>query len=74
MNLIKSLLTMTSVAAAVVRYDLRPDGLPVVLLGPGQLEAEMALHSHNASVSQPFSAEFVKHALNTGRTKDIVGR
>lgn len=54
---------------------LRTDGVPVKLMEPGALEAELALHSRNAVPFERFSDEFVKHALATGidwRTKGAV--
>lgn len=45
---------------------LRTDGVPVKLMEPGALEAELALHSQNSVPSERFSDEFVQHALKTG--------
>jgi hypothetical protein len=45
---------------------LRTDGVPVKLMEPGALEAELQLHSSRAVPFKPFSAEFVKHALAKG--------
>ena len=53
-------------AAVVIRPDLRTDGVPVHLMGPGELEAEFELSSRNAEIAGTFSPEFVKHALATG--------
>ena len=45
---------------------LRTDGVPVKLMEPGALEAELELHSRSTVPFKPFSPEFVKHALATG--------
>jgi len=51
-----------AVSGAIVRTDLRPDGVPVVLLPPGFLEAE--LKTETAYAFQKFPDAFVKKALS----------
>jgi hypothetical protein len=46
--------------------SLRTDGVPVQLMPPGALEAELARHSTNSVPFEPFSDAFVQHALKTG--------
>ena len=60
------ILLLHATVVSVVRTDLRTDGVPVMLMEPGQLEAEMELHSKDAVVSAPFSAAFVERALKEG--------
>jgi C1A family cysteine protease len=60
------ILLLHATVVSVVRTDLRTDGVPVMLMEPGQLEAEMELHSKDAVVSSPFSAAFVERALKEG--------
>jgi cathepsin L len=71
------ILLAAATGAVVVRQDLRTDGVPVMLMEPGQLEAEFALQLSGGSnyPFKPFSAEYVAKALKTEtdwRTKGLV--
>jgi len=60
-----------AVDGAIIRTDLRPDGVPVVLLPPGLLDEELK----TSYPFQKFPGEFVKEALNSSvdwRTKGAV--
>ena len=52
-------------AGAVVRHDLRTDGVPVHLMEPGQLEAEFApgLVTFSTTIQPPYSLLKVGHPL-----------
>lgn len=68
---------LAGAAAAVIRQDLRTDGVPVMLMEPGQLEAEFTLQLSGSSnyPFKPFSAEYVAKALKTEtdwRTRGLV--
>jgi len=55
---------VTAASASTIRTDLRRDGVPVVLLGPGQLEKEMLASGPNIPFRN-FSAKYVHSALNS---------
>lgn len=59
-------LALPFVASAEPTGLLRTDGVPVKLMEPGVLEAELELHTRNSVPFQRFSDDFVKHALATG--------
>jgi len=64
--LLKNLLLVSCATALTIRTDLRTVGVPVILMEPGHLEAELMLHSQNALLSAKFSANDVATALAEG--------
>lgn len=55
---------LVCVTATYVRYDLRDDGVPVLLLEPEEVYNEFFAHRENDYPFKPFPADFVKKALS----------